>query len=266
MAIACITGASSGIGKEFAIQLSELGYNLILISRHTKPMKRYAEKLSTKVKIISCDLSDHDACMKLSKQLRRYKISVLVNCAGFGELGAFTDTKLKNDLNMIDVNVKALHILTKAVLPKMIEADSGYIMNVASVAGLMPGGPYMSTYYATKAYVVSLSSAISRELKEMGSHVTVSALCPGPVDTDFNKRANVEFALKGITPQYCVSYALYHMFRNRLVIIPHLPLRFGTLGMRFLPRKLGLAILSHQQRKKSEQHSDHSFLQRIFSR
>jgi hypothetical protein len=251
MAIACITGASSGIGKEFALQLSELGYNLILISRHTKAIKEYAGKLPTKCKIISCDLSDQDDCIKLAKRLRHYKISVLINNAGFGELGAFAETKLKNDLNMIDLNVKSVHILTKAVLPGMVQRDEGYILNVASVAGLMPGGPYMSTYYATKAYVVSLTNAIHQEVKEFGSNVSVSALCPGPVDTNFNKRANVEFALKGITSQYCVSYALYHMFRKRLIIIPKLEIRLATLGMRFLPRKLGLVLLSRQQHRKT---------------
>jgi short-subunit dehydrogenase len=115
----------------------------------------------------------------------------------------------------------------------------------------MPGGPYMSTYYATKAYVVSLTNAIHQEVKEFGSNVSVSALCPGPVDTNFNKRANVEFSLKGITSQYCVSYALYHMFRKRLIIIPKLEIRLATLGMRFLPRKLGLVLLSRQQHKKT---------------
>lgn len=250
MAIACITGASSGIGKEFAIQLSELGYNLILISRHPKEIKKYAAKLPTKCKIISCDLSDEASCIKLARRLRHFKISILINNAGFGKLGGFTETKLKNDLNMIDLNVKSVHILTKALLPGMIKNDDGYILNVASIAGLMPGGPFMSTYYATKSYVTSFTSAIAREIKEAGSHVSISALCPGPVDTNFNERANVEFSLKGITPQYCVSYALYNMFRRKLIIIPTLEIKLAALCMRFLPRKMGLAVISHQQKKK----------------
>lgn len=250
MAIACITGASSGIGKEFAIQLSELGYNLILISRHPKEIKKYATKLPTKCKIISCDLSDETSCIKLAKRLRHFKISILINNAGFGELGGFTETKLKNDLNMIDLNVKSVHILTKALLPNMMKKDEGYILNVASIAGLMPGGPFMSTYYATKSYVTSFTSAIAREIKEAGSNVSISALCPGPVDTNFNKRANVEFSLKGITPQYCVSYGLYHMFRRKLIIIPTIEIKLAALSMRFLPRRMALAVISHQQKKK----------------
>lgn len=253
MAIACITGASSGIGKEFAIQLSKLGYNLILISRHTKDIKDYASKLPSKYRIISCDLSDEEACVKLARRLRHLNISILINNAGFGELGGFTDTRLKNDLNMIDLNVKSVHILTKAILPQMVRKNEGYILNVASVAGLMPGGPYMSTYYATKSYIVSFTSAIYRELKESGSNVSISALCPGPVNTNFNSRANVEFTLKGITPQYCASYGLYHMFRRKLVIIPTLEIKLAALGMRLLPREMGVAIVAHQQHKKSSQ-------------
>ena len=114
----------------------------------------------------------------------------------------------------------------------------------------MPGGPYMSTYYATKAYVTSLTCAVNHELKEAGSNVSVSALCPGPVDTNFNKRANVEFALKGITPEFCASYGLYHMFRKKLIIIPTMELKLSALAIRFLPRKAVLAFLSRQQRKK----------------
>src|SRR5574344_261646 len=102
MAIACVTGASSGIGRECAKQLSGMGYNLILISRHPRELKKLASTLKTKCKVISCDLSDTESCVKLAKKLRHYNISILVNNAGFGEIGDFADTKLKNDLNMID--------------------------------------------------------------------------------------------------------------------------------------------------------------------
>lgn len=250
MAIACVTGASSGIGRECAKQLSGMGYNLILISRHARELKKLASTLKTKCKVISCDLSDTESSVKLAKKLRHYNISILVNNAGFGEIGDFADTKLKNDLNMIDLNVKSVHILTKAILPQMVKRDDGYILNVSSIAGLMPGGPYMSTYYATKAYVTSLTCAVNHELREAGSNVSVSALCPGPVDTNFNKRANVEFSLKGITPEFCASYGLYHMFRKKLIIIPTMELKLSALFIRFLPRKAVLAFLSHQQKKK----------------
>ena len=123
-------------------------------------------------------------------------------------------------------------------------------MNVGSCAGLMPAGPYMATYYATKAYVVSLTSALARELKESRSPVYVGCLCPGPVNTEFNAVANVEFALRGITPEYCVRCALDGMARRRTVIVPGPLVAAGmTLG-RFLPRPVYIKIAAHQQRKK----------------
>lgn len=252
MKLACITGASSGIGKEMAIILSNLGYSLILVSRNTNALKELADRLPTRCKCITCDLSDEASCVMLGEKLRRYKLDILVNNAGFGELGLFSETQLKNDMNMINVNIKAVHILTKAVLPDFIKRDCGYIMNVASSAGLMPAGPYMSTYYATKAYITSLTTSIHQELKEMGSNVHISMLCPGPVDTGFNDIAGVTFALKGISAKYCADYAIKQMFKNRLTIIPTITMKAACLGIRFVPRKAAASIASHQQRKKSE--------------
>lgn len=151
---------------------------------------------------------------------------------------------------MIDVNVKATHILTKELLPGFIKRDCGYILNVASSAGLLPGGPYMATYYATKAYVTSFTSAIYEELKDMKSNVHISALCPGPVDTNFNETANVIFALKGISAEYCASYALIKMFKKTLIIIPTFKMKAAILSAKLSPRKAALAITKHQQRKK----------------
>ena len=187
MAIACITGASSGIGMEFAKQLSFMGYNLILVARNRKALKELADSLPTKCMIITCDLASEDSCRTLADKLKKYNIRILINNAGFGDVGAFCETSLSKELDMIDVNVKATHILTKELLPGFIKRDCGYILNVASSAGLLPGGPYMATYYATKAYVTSFTSAIYEELKDMKSNVHISALCPGPVDTNFNE-------------------------------------------------------------------------------
>ncbi|MGN0318445.1 MAG: SDR family NAD(P)-dependent oxidoreductase [Lachnospira sp.] len=253
MKLACITGASSGIGKEMAIILSNLGYALILVSRNTNALNELADNLPTRCKCITCDLSDEKSCVMLGKQLRRYKLDIFINNAGFGELGRFNETRLKNDVNMINVNIKAVHILTKAVLPGFIKRDHGYIMNVASSAGLMPAGPYMSTYYATKAYVTSLTASIYQELKDMGSHVHISMLCPGPVDTNFNSTANVAFSLKGISAKYCASYALKQMFANKLTIIPTFTMKAACLGIRLIPRPFTARIVSHQQRKKSSE-------------
>lgn len=250
MPTACITGASSGIGKEFAIRLSKQGYNLILIARNYEALRSLAEKLDTKCKIIICDLSAEKACINLAEQLKKYKISILINNAGFGDIGEFHKTSLSNDLDMIDVNVRAAHILTKELLPGFIRRDRGYILNVASSAGLLPGGPYMATYYATKAYVASFTSAISEELRRLGSNVSVSVLCPGPVDTNFNNVANVQFALNGISAAYCVRYALKKMYRRKLIIVPTLTMKAAIFSSRLLPRRVLLNITSKQQRKK----------------
>jgi uncharacterized protein len=174
MAIACITGASSGIGMEFAKRLSRMGYELILVSRNTKALKKLAGTLPCRCKIISCDLSDENNCIKLAEYLKTKNLTLLINNAGFGDWGSFDNTDLNKELDMINVNIKALHILTKEILKDFKKKDRGYILNVASSAGLLDGGPYMATYYATKAYVTSLTSSIYEELKEAGSNVHIS--------------------------------------------------------------------------------------------
>ena len=151
---------------------------------------------------------------------------------------------------MISTNIRALHILTKRITQQMEEQGSGALLNVGSCAGLMPAGPYMATYYATKAYVVSLTSALAEELREMHSPVYVGCLCPGPVNTEFNAVANVQFALKGITPEFCVRCALHGIHRRKTVIVPGPLVAAGmTLG-RFLPRSAYIKIAAHQQQKK----------------
>lgn len=252
MKLACITGASSGIGKEFAYLLSDLEYDLILVGRNTAALHEIADNVAVRCKCITCDLSDEKSYVKLGRKLRQYPLDIMINNAGFGELGTFAETKLKNDINMINVNIKAVHILTKAVLPGFIQRDRGYIMNVASSAGLLPGGPYMSTYYATKAYVTSLTTAIHGELRDLKSNVHISMLCPGPVDTNFNNVANVKFALSGIPADYCAYYALCKMFTGKLTIVPTFTMKAGVFGSRFLPRHVLAFMTGHQQKKKTD--------------
>lgn len=250
MTMACITGASSGIGKEFARRLSEKGFDLILIARNQNALKDLADSLPTKCEIISCDLSNTEVCKDLGVRLSHKKIDILINNAGFGDVGAFAETDIEKELSMIDVNIKALHILTKAVLPSMITHNRGYILNVASSAGLMSGGPFMATYYATKAYVTSMTSAIYEELREIHSNVHISMLCPGPVDTGFNDVAGVKFALAGISAEYCVDYCLRQMSKGNLTIIPSPLMQLAMFGSKLMPRKLLLPITAKQQRKK----------------
>lgn len=247
---AVITGASSGIGAEFAKQLAKQGYHLVLVARREQRLHDLAQKLDTECEIIPADLSQEKDCYSLYDRLREKQIEVFINNAGFGDCSLFVDGDIEKELNMIQVNIKAVHILTKLMLKQMEKQNRGYLLNVASSAGLIPGGPYMATYYATKAYVTSLTQAVARELIERKSHVYIGCLCPGPVDTEFDRRANVEFQLKGISAEYCVKYALKQMWKKKTVIIPEWKLRIGlTLG-RLLPRTLFVSLAGYQQKKK----------------
>ena len=247
---ALITGATSGIGRDMAVILSRMGCELIIASRDVRKMEQIKRRLPVPVRIIQADLSREADCYALYEQVKEENIDILINNAGFGAFGQFAEIPLETELNMLDLNVRAVHILTKLFLLDFRKRNSGYILNVASSAGLLPAGPYMATYYATKAYVSSLTQAIAQELKEMDSKVYVGALCPGPVDTEFYDVANVEFTLKGITPEYCVEYAIKQMIKRQTVIVPTLFMKASTTMGRFAPRNLAIKITAGQQKKK----------------
>jgi len=247
---AVITGASAGLGTEFAKQLAEKGYKLILTARREDRLKALAESLPVECVIVPADLSKTEECLRFFNTIKDMKVDIFINNAGFGDCNSFMEGELEKELDMIDVNIKAMHTLCKKMLLKMQKENHGYILNVASSAGLLPAGPYMATYYATKAYVSSLSQAVAQELKEMDSKVYVGALCPGPVHTEFNDVANVEFAIKGITAQYCVEYALKQMIKRKVVIVPTLVMKASTLAGKMAPRSLAVKITSGQQKKK----------------
>ena len=156
----------------------------------------------------------------------------------------------QTELDMIDVNVKAVHLLTKLILKDMVEKNKGYILNVASSAGLLPAGPYMSTYYATKAYVTSFTRGVAEELRRKHSDVYVGCLCPGPVETEFNKVANVEFALKGISAYTCANYAVTQMFKRKITVVPTFKMKAAVVLGRLIPAKWNISIAAKQQRKK----------------
>lgn len=184
--IALVTGASSGIGRDIARELAKRKYNIIAVARNEDALKDVKKELEemykVEVDIRAMDLIDRDGCRKLHKDIKeKYgAIDVLINDAGFGTCGKFTDTDLEKELGMIDTNIVALHILTKLFLQDMVKVNRGHILNVASIAGFMPG-PLMATYYSTKSYVVRLTQSIRHELFMQGSKVKISALCPGPV-------------------------------------------------------------------------------------
>ena len=253
-----ITGASSGIGKEFAKRFAREGYSLVLVARRENRLKEIADSLKghfktgAKCEIIVADLSKMEECESLMDRIDQMPVSIFINNAGFGDAGKFTETDLDKDLNMIDLNVKALHYFTKRMLRKFKRQGKGYILNVASSAGLIPAGPFMATYYATKSYVASLTRAVARELKEEGSDIYIGCLCPGPVDTEFNLNANVKFALDGISAERCANYAVDMMKKRRVVIVPTLYMKALIVGGRFIPQNLYIAGVSIQQQKKCE--------------
>ena len=191
--------------------------------------------------------------MKLYEEVKKEKIDILINNAGFGLFGKFNDTKLDNELDMIDLNIKTVHTLTKLFLKDFKKRDSGYILNVASAAAFLPG-PLMSTYYATKAYVLHLTLAINEELKKDNSNVYIyiGALCPGPVDTEFNKVAKVKFNLPSLTKDYVCEYAIKEMFKNKSIIIPGVKTKIGIYLSKILPIKLKLKVSYKIQEKKGD--------------
>lgn len=217
---ALITGASSGIGKELALILSNLGYDLYVVARSKEKLNKLEKRCKGKVTTIELDLSSEDNCYQLYELLKDEDIDILINNAGFGDAGNFTETNLAKELDMINLNIKAYHILTKLFLKDFVKKDYGRILNVASMAGFMPG-PYMATYYATKAYIVNLSLAISEELNQMNSNVKISVFCPGPIKTNFSKNAKVHFNINSLTAEYAASIAITGMFKKKLIIIPN---------------------------------------------
>jgi len=246
---ALITGASSGIGRDMAKILSNKGYDLILVARRKDRLEELKKELSTNIEIISLDVSSEENCFEIYEKVKDKDVDVLINNAGFGIFGKFTDIELEKELNMIDVNIKAVNILTKLFLKDFKKKNKGYILNVASSAAFLPG-PLLSSYYASKAYVLRLTEAIYEELRRENSNVYIGALCPGPVDTEFNNVANVKFSLKGLTSEYVADYALKKMFKRKLVIIPGFIMKCARVASKIAPEKLLLKIAYNQQRKK----------------
>lgn len=246
---ALITGASSGIGRDMARYLSKLGYDLIIVARRGNLLNELKEELSTNVEVVTLDLSNPENCKKLFEEHK--DIDLLINNAGFGDCGEFDKTDLEKEMNMIDTNIKCLHILTKLYFTEMKKNNKGKILNVASIAGFM-AGPLMATYYATKNYVVALSKAINKELEKAGSNVTVSVLCPGPVNTEFDKVANVKFSLKGLSSEYVAKYAIDKMLKGKKIIIPGKLIKLVYYGNKLGPSNMSLEMAYNSQKRKTK--------------
>jgi len=248
---ALITGASSGIGLDMAKYLATKKFELILVARNKEKLEEIQEKLPTKVTIIVADLSDEQRVKELYAMTKKENIDILINNAGLGDFGPLTETDLNKDLELIETNIKAVHILTKFFAKEMEnrETDS-YILNVASSAAFQPG-PLMSTYYATKSYVYQLTEALYYEEKKKKTKVHVSVLCPGPVETNFNNVAGVSFAVKPLTSSYVAKYAIDMMFKNKLLIIPGFKMKCAKFFSRFISDKTKLKITYNIQKKKA---------------
>ena len=246
--LALITGASSGIGREMAKYLAELGHDLIIVSRNKDKLLELKKEIKTNVTIYDYDLSDVNNCYKLYDCVRDKGVQIVINNAGYGLFEHYNDNNLDSELNMIDLNVKCQHILTKLFVNNK---NTLYIMNVASSAGLMIGGPLMSTYYATKSYLRSYTLAIYEELRREKRNIGISVLCPGPVNTNFNNRANVKFNLKSLEARDVGRYAINKMFKKKLVIIPGLKVKLGIFFSKFLSIKALLKITYNIQERKN---------------
>ena len=238
---ALITGGNSGIGRDMAYYLSDKGYDLIIVGKDKNTLESVKKKCKTNVVTYELDLSIIDNVYKLYEKTKDLNIDILINNAGFGLFGNFIDTDLNRELEMINVNIVAVHILTKLFLKDFVKRDYGYILNVASSAGFM-AGPKLSTYYATKNYVLRQSLAVYEELRKMKSKVKISILCPGPVNTNFNKVAGGSFMTKSSSSEYVAYYAIDKMFKNKLIIIPKFSIKFFIFLTRLIPTKILLRI------------------------
>lgn len=250
---ALITGASGGIGRDMALELSRMGYSLILVARSKEKLEKLKSELETEAELFTMDLSDEKNCYELYEKTKDKNIDILINNAGYGLFGDIDTIPLEDEINMLSLNVRALHILTKLFLMDFIKRDSGRILNVSSMAGLMLGGPLLTSYYATKAYVSSFTRGIYQELKDKKSSVTISQLCPGPVSTGFNKRAGVSsFSVKSLDSEYVAKYAIKKMFRGKLTIVPGFIMKCGVFFSRFASEKMILKITQGLQKKKGQ--------------
>ncbi len=256
---ALITGASSGIGRDMARYLHEnYKYNLILVARNKEKLESLKQELeksdktsskSQEIIIIEKDLSKQQNCKELYEETKNINIDFLINNAGFGEFGEFVNTNLDKEIDLINTNITAVHILTKLYLKEMVNRDSGHILNVASIAGMEPG-PLMAAYYASKAYVIRLTRAINKELKKSKSNVKMSILCPGPVNTNFNNVANVVFKAPSMPSEKVAKYGIDKALKGKLIIIPGLLNKTVRLFSKILPDAILEEASYHIQRRK----------------
>jgi short-subunit dehydrogenase len=238
--VALVTGASAGLGVEFARQLSKRGHRLVLAARRKDRLEELAKELGN-ARSVAIDLSKANAATKLMADLdvNGETVDLLVNNAGFGLIGRFAELDGRRERQMIDLNVGTLADLCRAIAPGMIQRKSGGILNVASTAAFQPG-PKMAVYFATKAFVLSLTEALHEELKPHGIHVT--CLCPGPTRTEFGDVAgfggNGLFDRVAMNAPAVVAAGLDGLDKNKAVVVPGLINKLTASSGRFAPRSV----------------------------
>lgn len=245
---ALITGASTGLGRDFAIKLSKMGYDIVVVARSEDKLVELGKKIKTNYEYEVMDLGDIKNAYKLHKKYSG-EIDLLINNAGFGECGRFDQIDLDRELDMINLNITSLHVLTKLFYCEFSEKKSGQILNVASLAAFQPG-PLMATYYATKSYVYNLTMALHEESRKQKNNVKISVLCPGPVETNFSKNANVEFAIKPLSSDFVTDYALKCLNKNKLLILPGIISKLSVFANRFASKKFAMKMAHKIQERK----------------
>lgn len=249
---ALITGASSGIGRDIARYLATKGYDLILVGRRENRLEELKNELKgVKVKTISLDLSVAENCFELYRLTKNDNVEFFVNNAGFGAYGKFLEVPLEKELQLIDTNIRAMHILAKLYLQDMAKRNFGYILNVGSISGFL-AGPTFSSYYASKNYVVRLSQALNEEMKRDNINVSVSVLCPGPVRTEFNSVADTKFAISGLSSEYVSKYAVDKTLKKKTIIIPGFKMKALKFIMRFASENLVTKISYNMQMRRKK--------------
>jgi short-subunit dehydrogenase len=235
--VTLVTGASAGLGAEFARQCGRRGDEVVLVARREERLQALATEIGN-AHVVAADLAAPGAPERLISELeaRGLHVSCLINNAGFGLAGKFADQPLSRQREMLDLNISALTALCRLVLPAMMERRQGAILNVAST-GAFQAGPGIAVYFATKAYVLSFTEGLHQELK--GSGIKVSALCPGPTATEFGEVAGItsrSFGALSADATSVVAAGLKGLERNKAVIIPGLTNKFSAQSNRFIPR------------------------------
>jgi len=251
-----VTGASSGIGEAICYELAKKKNNLIIVARNRQLLIKLKQKLESyyliDVMIMPYDLSEKTNLIKMHQDCQKFNVVGLVNNAGIGLYGNFNELTLEDEMNLINLNLISVHFLSKLFLKDFINQGSGRLLNVASTAAFQ-AGPLMASYYASKAYVLNLTEGIAEEIKDSYPNITISVLCPGPVETNFQKRASIT-----MTNQYALSankvaqYAVREWLKGKVLIIPGRSNRMLIFLNRFIPRKIGRQMIKKNQLKKQK--------------